>query len=277
MLDTQIKTSTQPLWWTRRISLSVFFAIAFAISWLGAIPLIIASWRPGVLPAGVAFLQLLMFFGPALATCLVIWWNDSKAGVVALLKRLLIWRVGWRWYAVALFAPALIIGSALGISTWFGYTTFNLAAPLTLLRNFATILLGYLLLNSEEIAWRGYALPALLTRFTPWRASLILGLLMGGFHLPLFLLKGGHPAGYPLLWFLVMMVAITVCFTWLLLNTKGSLLLVHLFHQAFNGWAEAIPFFPRSTGSLMPMMVMVTLLTLSALVICWWWVKQKPK
>lgn len=272
-IDSHSRTPT--LLRRRRISLSTFFVIAFALSWLGAIPMIIASWRPGTLPPGLTWLQLLMFFGPALSALLVAWWNEGKAGVMNLLQRLLIWRVGLRWYGVAMLAPALLMGSAWGISRLLGSPGLSLATPLTLLTNFVTILLGYLLLNSEEIAWRGYALPALLVHFTPWRASLILGLLMGGFHLPLFLLKGGHPAGYPLGWFLLMILTLTVGFTWLLLRTQGSLLLVHLFHQALNAWAEVIPFFPSRTGSLTPLIVMVVLLLLSAFLIRWQWYGQE--
>jgi membrane protease YdiL (CAAX protease family) len=104
------------------------------------------------------------------------------------------------------------------------------------------IFAGHLLLNTEEIAWRGYALPRLLARYSRWRASLSLGLILGLFHIPLFLIKGGHPAGYPFPIFLVMIIALTVIFTWLAQHTSGSVLLAHLLHQSFNAWAESIPF-----------------------------------
>lgn len=256
------------------ISLALFFVITFAVSWLGTIPMIMASWRPGSLPPGVGLLQLLLFFGTALSTLFIVWWNEGGPGVSALLKRYLLWRVGWRWYAFVFLAPALLFWSALHLSAWLGAPALLLQPLPVLLTTFGISLMGYLLLNTEEIAWRGYALPALLQRYTPWRASLILGILMGAFHLPLFWLKGGHPAGYPLLWFLVMILALTVIFTWLLLETKGSLLLAHLFHQTFNAWAETIPFFPRMTGSLLPMMATISLLLMFALLLGWWWFSQ---
>jgi membrane protease YdiL (CAAX protease family) len=261
----------------RPLSLPLFFVITFAVSWLGAIPMILDSWRPGQLPPGIGWLQLLLFFGTALAALFVVWWNEGKAGVKILLQRGLIWRIGWRWYVVVLLGPALLFWSALRLSVWFGGPTVALQPPSALLPTFGISLLAYLLLNTEEIAWRGYALPVLLQRYTPWHASLILGILLGAFHLPLFLLKGGHPAGYPLPWFLVMILALTVIFTWLLLRTKGSLLLAHLFHQTFNSWAETIPFFPRMTGSLLPMMVTIGLLLMFALLIGWSWFRQNKR
>lgn len=258
----------------RPISLPLFFVITFIVSWLGTIPMIMDSWRLGQLPSGIELLQLLLFFGTALSTLFVVWWNEGKLGVIGLLRRYLLWRVGWRWYAFVLLAPALLFWSALRLSMELDVPMLVLQPIPALLTSFGLILLGYLLLNTEEIAWRGYALPALLRRYAPWQASLVLGVLLGAFHLPLFLLKGGHPAGYPLPWFLVMILALTVIFTWLLLRTKGSLLLAHLFHQTFNAWAETIPFFPRMTGSLLPMMVTISLLLIFALLIGWWWFRQ---
>jgi uncharacterized protein len=117
----------------------------------------------------------------------------------------------------------------------------------------------------------------LLARHDRWRASLILGGLLGVFHLPLFLIKGGHPAGHPLLGYLLLVAALTVVFNWLFFNTKGSLLLAHLFHQTVNGWAETIPFYPRATGTLTPFVVTVSLLVLAALLIGWWWSRGTSK
>lgn len=70
-------------------------------------------------------------------------------------------------------------------------------------------------------------------------------------------------------------MARAVLFTWLFLNTKGSILLAHLFHQSFNAWAETIPFFPRMTESLLPMMVTITLLGGLALLLGWWWTTRR--
>jgi membrane protease YdiL (CAAX protease family) len=256
-----------------QISLTAFFVLAFAVSWLGAAPVVIDSWWPDLLPSWASWLQLLMFCGTALVAIFVTWWNEGRRGITALLRRLLIWRVGWHWYAIALLAPAVLFGGALQISSALGAATIELQPPLALLTTFGAILAGYLLLNTEELAWRGYAMPRLLARHNPWHASLILGGLLGIFHLPLFLIKGGHPAGYPLWGYLLMVAALTVVFNWLFLNTKGSLLMAHLFHQTVNSWAEVIPFYPRATGTLLPFLITVTLLVVAALCIRWWWLR----
>ena len=175
-----------------------------------------------------------------------------------------------------MLAPAVVCWIALHSSAWFGGRVVPLPAPLDVLITFAISFASYLVLNTEEVAWRGYALPQLLTRASRWRASLLLGLVWGLFHLPLFLLKGGHPAGYPFPLYLVFSLALAVVFTWLMEHTAGSLLLAHLFHQAINGWAEALPFYPRSTGSLAPFLLVVAVLAAGALLIGWRWSRADP-
>ena len=76
----------------------------------------------------------------------------------------------------------------------------------------------------------------------------------------------------------MLLLSLTVTFTWLAQHTRGSLLLAHLVHQAFNGWVEAIPYFPEAipyfptvTGSLAPFLVMVGALTVGAALIVRRW------
>jgi membrane protease YdiL (CAAX protease family) len=212
-----------------------------------------------------------MLFGQALVAIFVTWWNDGGAGVRKLLGGLLTWRVGFRWYVFIFLAPAILYVLALQSSTWFGGRVVPLQSPLDLLITFAISFAAYVFLNTEEVAWRGYALPRLLVRTSPWRASLILGVIWWLFHVPLFLHKGGHPAGYSLPLYLVFSIGLTVIFTWLTLHTRGSLLLAHLFHQTINGWVDAIPFYPRATGSQGSFLLEIGILGAAAIVIGWQW------
>src|SRR5687767_10272252 len=92
-----------------RISVIGFFLLVTVVSWLGVIPSLIESWRPGTLPGGAGrALQLPMLFGLALVAIFVTWWNDGGAGVRTLLGGLLAWRVGFRWYAFVFLAPAML-------------------------------------------------------------------------------------------------------------------------------------------------------------------------
>jgi membrane protease YdiL (CAAX protease family) len=127
-----------------------------------------------------------------------------------------------------------------------------------------------LLINGEEMGWRGFALPRLQVRFSALTASLILGVIWTGFHLPLFWTVGSTQAGQPILGFLLSIVASSVIVTWLYNNT-GSLLLVLLFHASVNTWSQIIPgidtahigvgpIYWLTTGLLCATAVLITLL-----------------
>ncbi len=92
---------------------------------------------------------------------------------------------------------------------------------------------------SEEIGWRGYALDNLQKRFRPITASLILGLLWGLWHLPLFFIKGSMyyewGAGTWLFWlFFVRMTALTIIMTVVYNANNRSILSAILLHFMFN-------------------------------------------
>jgi membrane protease YdiL (CAAX protease family) len=251
----------------QRISLPVFFILLFIVSWIGTIPMLSASWKSPKQVASFAWLQFLMLFGPGLVAVTVKGLNEGKKGIRELLGGLLKWRVDFFWYFIALFGPAITILLARELSKLFGVALPPLQNPENLAMVFLSTFLVYLVLNTEEIAWRGYGLPELQSIHGPLKASFILGLLWGIFHLPIFLLKGGHPAGYPFSLYLIMVLAMTFVFTWMFNGTGRSLLLVHLLHQSLNAWAEAIPYYPKACKSYVPFVMTLTLFCLAAVVV----------
>jgi membrane protease YdiL (CAAX protease family) len=90
----------------------------------------------------------------------------------------------------------------------------------------------------EELGWRGYALPRLSAAQTPLIASIIVGILWGLWHLPLFWIRDSIQADIPIAWFMVSIVAESILYTWVYRHTQGSVLLVGLFHAAINTWAK---------------------------------------
>ena len=86
----------------------------------------------------------------------------------------------------------------------------------------------------EELAWRGFALPRLLTGHNALVASLILGVLWGLWHLPLVWTEGATLYQQPVWLFLVDITAKSVLFTWVFLHTRGSVLLAALLHATTN-------------------------------------------
>ena len=85
----------------------------------------------------------------------------------------------------------------------------------------------------EEVGWRGYALPQLQRRFRPLPATLVLGLLWWLWHLEFFIIDKLPLSQFPA--YLIEVVAVAMILTWLYNRSGGSVLLVVVFHAAYNG------------------------------------------
>src|SRR5215208_1757312 len=97
----------------KRHPLLSFYALAFAISW-GAI-LIVVGLGPGGFSAtpqqfqkAIPYAVPLMVLGPGVAGILLTGLLYGRAGLREFRSRLLKWRVGARWYAVALLTAPLV-------------------------------------------------------------------------------------------------------------------------------------------------------------------------
>jgi membrane protease YdiL (CAAX protease family) len=97
----------------------------------------------------------------------------------------------------------------------------------------------------EELAWRGFALPRLLTRHNALVASLVLGVLWALWHLSLVWTEGNAMYQLPIWLLLVDIPAKSILFTWVFLHTRGSVLLAMLLHGATNLFVVS----PSSTSS----------------------------
>ncbi len=178
----------------------------------------------------------LFIIGGFIPSLLAIFLTLKKEGVNGLRllgRRILQFKLGWRWYVFTFLI--VIVGTAgqLTINKLLG-NTFPGNLFLAQLGSFLPLLvLGPL---SEEIGWRGYALGRLQTRWNALISSLIIGLVWALWHLPLFLMVGTshHEFGLPFIGFLVGFMANSVFYTWLYNNTKQSLWSAILFHWLFT-------------------------------------------
>lgn len=183
------------------------------------------------------YFQLLSIFyaiGPALAAVIVSRVANGEKGVQDLDKELMQWRVGLVWYIVAVLGPVVLFIAAQVITKLLGFsvTIAGLQGDLSpyVIFGFAINFFGN---TCEEIGWRGFALPRLQKRYNALLATLIVGILWGFWHLPLVFLVGNPMSEYPFLWFIII-VADAFIYTWIYNSTKGSILLVALFHGSGN-------------------------------------------
>ena len=212
-----------------------FYLLAFSLSWLGMISVVLVSrgiapfYRPYFL-----FLSIFYAIGPALAAVIVSQVAHGKTGIRGLLKGLSRWRFGPVWYIVAVLGPAVLLLAAQLITKLLGFSA-TIAMPQGDLSLYAILAfaINFLANTCEEIGWRGFALPRLQKRYNAVLATLIVGMLWALWHLPLIFLVGQPMAAYPFLWFIII-VADAFIYTWIYNSTKGSILLVAIFHGAGN-------------------------------------------
>lgn len=201
-----------------------------------------------VIPVEVPFaIYITLGYGFIVASVLMTWLTLGGRAVVDLLKRFLIWRVDWRWYATALLIFPAIFSLAVALnalltatppdfSTVFAHQIFGAAASLPLY--VLPFLLFDALTNGEEIGWRGFVLPRVQAKTNALTAALIVGVIWAAWHIPKFLSPGNtSPFGL----FAIEMVAHSILYTWIYNNTRGSLLLVTLFHAAGNTAGVFLP------------------------------------
>ena len=152
-----------------------------------------------------------------------------------------LWR-SWKYYLSALLVPAVfasavvLIVQALGLGE-FGWSQVSWLVYLTLLLK---ALPNVLFTLGEEYGWRGYLLPRLLP-LGEIRATLLVALIWGLWHVPLLLAGLNYPGVNPwlaILVFLFTVVALSFAYTWFYLASSSSVLVVALLHESNNTFAD---------------------------------------
>ena len=230
-----------------------FVALAFAISW--AIWWGMAFTSLSIATSGGWVLNVIALSGPSI-TALILSAVLGGGALRRLLDGFSFSRGSVRWSVVALVLPLAMIGVAIAISVVaFGAPTpvISIALVAVLAVEFVRVLFfgGPL---GEELGWRGFVLPRLQRRRTAFGASLVLGLIWGLWHIPLYFVpgtgqfetvSGGTSPAFAIGAFVVWTIGLSILFTWLFNETRGSLIAVILFHTSINLGA----FVPAAVGS----------------------------
>src|ERR687895_1198806 len=202
----------------KRHPIITFFVLTYAIGW-GLIPF----WT---FQAGAPFI----------AALIVIPLTRGLSGLKELGLRMIRWRVRWYWYVVAIAVPLAVVGLTVVLNVALGASAPSLAgvgSVSTILMMFAIRLVnpgdGAL---GEEPGWRGVALPGLQGTLSPLVSTLILGVLVTVWHVPILFLEEGGLQPAIIVGYLLGSLAVTFFYTWLFNHTGGSVLLSIVSHSA---------------------------------------------
>jgi membrane protease YdiL (CAAX protease family) len=186
----------------KRHPILTYYVLAFAISWGGL--LLVIVFGGSSIPATVEqFKRLIpfaipfMLFGPSIAGMIMTGLVDGKPGYRELASRLLRWRVGGGWYAVALLtAPLVFTVVLLALSLTSPAflpiiltTSDKVAFLLTGIA--AALMVGFF----EELGWTGFAVPRLRRRYGILSTGLVAGVLWGAWHVLATDVWGGPTGG----------------------------------------------------------------------------------
>ena len=254
--------------WVKRHQLMAYFILAYALSWLFVSPLVAAGLHlitPIVPDAWHAFGAL----GPIVAAFVVTALVAGRRGVRQLLASMGQWRVGLGWWFAAALSPfILFIGSAallrlvgqpwpdLGLlAAKFGDSAWLFGAF------FAAIVYG----PGEEPGWRGFALPRLQKRWNALAAAAILAVFWALWHSAYFTYRY-HLGLMDVVFFFLGVFAGSIWLTSLYNGTRGSLLMVILWHVAWNAvnaMAAVV------SGTLVAMLTMEVIVAAVVIVVVW--------
>ena len=233
----------------KRYPVLTYYVLTFVISWSAIAWVIVTGGIPAtkegmnaVLPVAI----VAMLLGPSAAGLLMTGVVDGRAGFRALGARLGKWRVGVRWYVIAIFLIPLVLLLGFMVLAQFSlvylpgiFTAGDKSSRLTM-----GIMSGLAVGILEELGWTGFANPKLRLRYSILFTGIIMGVLWGAWHIAghVVLASGAYSA--PLsptvyivtrgLGFLIgQLVAIRVLIVWVHDRT-GSLLLAMLMHWTYT-------------------------------------------
>lgn len=251
--------------WIKEHPVLAYVVLAYAITWLCWIPsLLIAQEQGYLLPFAANYAQLgkegfsspghkavsavffLAVYGPLVSGLLVTLVTQGREGLASWLRRIVRWRVKFKWYGIVFLINLILLVFPLLIGV------LTRLMPLREIR-FASV--GYLALIflvqiltsglGEEPGWRGFLWPLLQERLGSEKAVWRLGLIWAVWHYPFTIFftlssaTGVPAAGLVLMVVLslagntISLIGMTYLYAWMYNHTE-SVFLAILFHALNN-------------------------------------------
>jgi len=228
-----------------------FFLLTFAYSWVIWIPSVldgIGIELPFIVTGYSTVAVVIVAFAPMLAGITLVVREEGWKGTRVFLGQAVDFRIKPVYLVLALALPVLIHAIAHYLSLGVGMDVANTLIPTDI--PVAPIVLAiptFILMlviggGQEEFGWRGYAQRPLQERIGIIPASLVIGVIWGIWHLPLWFMAGDLHGAYSFLAFVMMTTSISIVYAWLYNSSGKKLIVVMFFHAMNNTAAPLLPF-----------------------------------
>lgn len=224
-------------------NLIIFLVATFVWTWACYAPIAAGRHTPYEMP-WMIFL-ILGGMGPSLVGVLMILLRHDKEERRDYWRRCFsLRRIGDIWWLVIFLIFPVLFGLSIAVDVLFGGSLPGMELLRSLIANPLTIPLTAFISFmsgpwSEEFGWRGYALDRIINSLGVLRGSIILGVIWGVWHLPLFFMSGNWHSeiglGLTGFWtFILRSAGLGLIITWVYLRTNRSILSGMLMHFASN-------------------------------------------
>ncbi len=177
---------------------------------------------PSVGKYSVSFTQL----SPALAVVFISLILKEKAIINNIKNHFHINKSDAKWIIPAIIIPSLCIVISSFILTYYKIDYVPWKGDLSFyILSFIAMLIGCF---AEEIGWRGFLLPNLQKKYTPFASSIIVGILWGVWHLNF----TGGILGFVL--YTVTIIEMSILMSWVYNKSNGNILIMTIWHLVFN-------------------------------------------
>jgi uncharacterized protein len=236
------KTSSWSTWFPW-----VYFAVTFGFSWLFWFPDVLDTWGVIKLPVPREIFLLFGVMGPLAGAIWVNLINGGWKAVRGLFARSIDARFGLAWWLVIMIVPFIVTMLAYIVLCLLEKRFIDLSPLRTPWMILPSILFMFFIGGGEEeFGWRGVALDALQAHWPALTSSLVLGLIHGFWHLPLFFILGTGQYYLSFWLFLLTTPAISILATWVYNSTGRKLFAAWLFHATLNAANGVFPLFPNA-------------------------------
>jgi membrane protease YdiL (CAAX protease family) len=214
-----------------------FFALIYAMSapfWIISIFI-----HKSALPDNIPVTDIGATLSPAIAACFLIYKENGWMGLKFFLARIFDYR---RISSRAWFLTAILLLPILYVVTYFVMRILEFPVPLGLLISPAlagALVIFLIAATVEELGYSAYASDSLLSRYSAFYTSILIGIPWAFWHLASMLQMG---QSWPLIvWGLLATIAFRVITLWFYINNNYSLFIVILAHAMATTARSAFP------------------------------------